>query len=116
METAPEVVEEIFNARSADAAEKTYRKYVDKMPADWAEREVAVMQDICMHKLQQHPYIQRKLLQTLDLPLVEDSPKDDVWGWGPNHGGRNELGKVWMRLREWFLENTDEQTKADLLK
>ncbi len=34
-----------------------------------------------------------------DLDIVEDSPKDDFWGWGPNRDGRNELGKIWMRLR-----------------
>ena len=35
--------------------------------------------------------------------IVEDSPKDDCWGWGPNKDGRNELGKIWMRLREEIM-------------
>jgi predicted NAD-dependent protein-ADP-ribosyltransferase YbiA (DUF1768 family) len=33
------------------------------------------------------------------LDIVEDSPKDDFWGWGPKRDGRNELGKIWMLLR-----------------
>jgi predicted NAD-dependent protein-ADP-ribosyltransferase YbiA (DUF1768 family) len=44
--------------------------------------------------------------------LVEDSPKDDFWGWGPNKDGCNQLGKVWMKLRgedrKWRKENGGE--------
>ena len=32
--------------------------------------------------------------------IVEDSPKDSFWGWGPNRDGENQLGKLWMKLRE----------------
>lgn len=63
------------------------------------------MEDICRHKLDQHPYIQEKLRQTADWILVEDSPKDSFWGWGPDRTGRNELGKIWMRLRDELVEN-----------
>ena len=67
---------------------------------DWEEVKIDVMERICRAKLQQHEYVQRKLDQTGDLLLVEDSPYDSFWGWGPDRQGRNELGKVWMRLRE----------------
>lgn len=58
------------------------------------------MLDICRHKLEQHPYVKQKLIATKDWPLVEDSPKDPFWGWGEDRKGRNELGKVWMKLRQ----------------
>ena len=58
------------------------------------------MEEIVKLKLEQHPYIQKKLLETGDLPIVEDSTKDDCWIGGPNHDGRNELGNIWMRLRD----------------
>ena len=58
------------------------------------------MEDICRYKLEQHPYIQKKLLETGDLLIVEDLPKDSFWGWGPNRDGENQLGKIWMRLRD----------------
>ena len=96
---APEVVEEIFKARSADAAFKLARTHTDKFPKNWGEVKVGIMEDICRHKLQQNPYVEKKLRQTLDLPIVEDSTKDACWGWGPNRDGRNELGKIWMKLR-----------------
>ena len=58
------------------------------------------MQDILRHKLQQNPYVEKKLRQTGDKKIVEDSPKDNFWGWGAKRDGKNELGKIWMKLRD----------------
>lgn len=106
-DTAPDLVEAIFSARSAHEAFKIAKANSDKAPENWDETKLGVMEDICRHKLLQNPYVQRKLLQTMDLPLVEDSPKDPYWGWGQNRDGRNELGKIWMRLRDWLRSNPD---------
>lgn len=103
-ETAPELVEQIFNCRSAHEAFKLAKANADKAPADWGDLKIGIMEDICRHKLQQHAYVHKKLLQTGDLPLVEDSPADDFWGWGPNRDGRNELGKIWMQLRSELVK------------
>jgi len=97
---APELVEEIFNAYSAHEAKKIVERNRDKVSAEFYNNNIAVMEDICLHKLQQNPYVKKKLLQTGDKQIVEDSPVDDFWGWGPNRDGRNELGKIWMRLRK----------------
>lgn len=104
-DTAPELVERIFKARSAHEAFKIAKANGDKAPANWEKIKVGIMQEICREKLLQNPYVQEKLLQTKDVPLVEDSSADACWGWGSDHKGRNELGKVWMRLREWFQTN-----------
>jgi predicted NAD-dependent protein-ADP-ribosyltransferase YbiA (DUF1768 family) len=32
--------------------------------------------------------------------LIEDSWRDDFWGWGENKDGKNMLGKLWMEVRE----------------
>ncbi len=99
-ETAPELAEQIFDLLSAHEAFKIAKANGHRAPKNWEEIKVGIMEDICRHKLSQHEYIKRKLLQTGDLTLVEDSPTDNCWGWGPNRDGRNELGKVWMKLRE----------------
>lgn len=44
--------------------------------------------------------MQKKLLQTGDPRIIEDSPEDDFWGWGPNQDGENKLGKIWMQPRK----------------
>ncbi|KKU43814.1 MAG: hypothetical protein UX60_C0016G0001 [Berkelbacteria bacterium GW2011_GWA2_46_7] len=99
-ETAPELVEQIFKSNSAHEAYVIAKANGHRAPKNWEEIKVGIMEDICRCKLQQNPYVKKKLLQTKDLPLVEDSPKDACWGWGPNRDGRNELGKVWMKLRD----------------
>ncbi len=66
---------------------------------DWEHRKIAVMKEIVAAKLSQHDYIQKKLRETGNRELIEVSPVDSFWGWGPNRDGRNELGKIWMELR-----------------
>jgi predicted NAD-dependent protein-ADP-ribosyltransferase YbiA (DUF1768 family) len=45
-------------------------------------------------------YVQKKILETGDRELVENSPRDSFWGWGLNKDGENHLGKIWIKLRE----------------
>ncbi len=99
-DTAPELSEKIYRAKSAHEAFKIAKKNAEKAPKDWEKKKVKIMEDIVRRKLEQNPYVKRKLLQTGKREIVEDSPKDGFWGWGPERKGRNELGKIWMRLRE----------------
>lgn len=112
-DTELELIEQIRNAGSPDEAFKIANANEDRELPDWADRKLAVMEEICRAKLAQHPYIQHKLLQTGDLTIVEDSPTDSFWGWGPNRDGRNELGKLWMRLRDELRSGRfEDSTKA----
>ncbi|HLD91821.1 MAG TPA: NADAR family protein [Patescibacteria group bacterium] len=104
-ETAPELVEEIFKAKSAHEAFKIAKANADKTPENWDDRKIAIMEEIVKSKLEQNPYLMHKLMQTGEREIVEDSPKDDFWGWGEKRKGRNELGKIWMRLRDEVMES-----------
>lgn len=98
-DTAPELVEAIYEARSAHDAYRIAKANGDKAPDNWEDIKVGIMYEICKLKMLQNPYVHEKLLLSGDLDIVEDSPKDSFWGWGPNRDGRNELGKIWMQLR-----------------
>jgi len=98
--TAPVLAKKIYKAKSAHEAYKLAKANADKAPRNWDEIKIKVMEDIVRHKLKQHPYIMHKLIQTGKRQIVEDSPKDSFWGWGPKKNGRNELGKIWMKLRD----------------
>ena len=98
--TAPRVAAAIAKAPSAHAAFKLANANRDKYPVDWDEKKSAVMESILRAKLRQHPYVKYKLLQTGRRRIVEDSFRDSFWGWGPDKKGRNELGKLWMKLRD----------------
>ncbi|MDD5589957.1 MAG: NADAR family protein [Candidatus Portnoybacteria bacterium] len=94
------IVEKISRAMSADAALKIAQKELGDDFNKYRERDLKNMEEIVRHKLQQNPYVMHKLLQTGKRKIIEDSPKDSFWGWGPKKNGKNELGKIWMKLRE----------------
>ncbi len=102
IETSPDLAEEIYNARSAHDAYKIAKSNSDKAPKNWDSIKVGIMEEIVEQKLLQNPYVLEKLKQTIGFEIVEDSTKDPFWGWGPSKDGQNELGKIWMRLRDKY--------------
>lgn len=94
------LVEKIKNAPSAHEAFKIARAHdCEKLPY-WDGIKVSVMKQIVLAKHDQHPYIQRKLQETGEAEIIEDSPTDSFWGRGPDWKGENHLGKIWMEIRE----------------
>jgi ribA/ribD-fused uncharacterized protein len=86
-------------ARSAHDALKVADRHRAERRPDWDRVKVAIMRDILRAKAEQHEYVRRKLLATGDRELVEDSWRDDFWGWGRTGVGHNMLGKLWMEIR-----------------
>ena len=97
--TAPEIAEQIRTAASPHDAKKIASANREYCPPDWDERKLLLMEDLLRAKLEQHPYVRQKLLETGSIPIVEDSPKDTFWGCGYDRSGKNHLGKIWMKLR-----------------
>lgn len=98
-EAAQEVCGWIKSARSAHDAFKVAEKHKHLRRADWDAVKVPIMREILAAKARQHEYVYRKLMATGDRQLVENSWRDDFWGWGPNGDGQNMLGKLWMEVR-----------------
>ena len=94
-----EIIEQIKNAGSAHDAKKISHNYRYKRADNWTEVSVEIMEEILRAKLEQHPYIQRKLRESGHREIVENSPTDSFWGRGPDWKGQNQLGKLWMKLR-----------------
>jgi ribA/ribD-fused uncharacterized protein len=89
----------IYDANSAHEAFKIAERHKADRRADWDDVKVDIMRQILRAKVDQHEYVRRKLLATADRELIEDSWRDDYWGWGPNRDGQNMLGKLWMEIR-----------------
>lgn len=86
-------------AASAHAAFKIAEQNSWYRRPDWDAVKVGIMREILRAKAEQHEYVRRKLLETGDRELVENSWRDSFWGWGPNRDGQNMLGKLWMEIR-----------------
>lgn len=89
----------VREARSAHDAFKIAESRKGLQRSDWNVVRVGIMKSILHAKASQHEYVRRKLLATGDRELIEDSWRDDFWGWGPNGDGKNMLGKLWMDIR-----------------
>jgi conserved hypothetical protein, ribA/ribD-fused len=88
--------------KDAPSAHEAYKRadlhYKDRRPG-WEELRISIMHEILRAKVEQHEYVRRKLLETGDRELIEDSWRDPFWGWGQNKDGQNMLGKLWMDIR-----------------
>ncbi len=96
----PTIRKEIQECRSAHNAMKTAHKHRSAYRENWDNLKLAVMKEILHTKVEQHPYVKKKLLESGDKELIENSWRDDYWGWGPNKDGANHLGKLWMQVRD----------------
>jgi len=64
------------------------------------------MKEILRNKINQHPYVLKKLLQVGTRTIIEDSWRDSTWGWGSNKDGENLLGTIWMELRAEYTDKS----------
>lgn len=94
-------------APSAHEAFKLAQEYAYARRKNWDNWKVGIMRDLLRAKVEQHEYVRRKLLATGDRLLVENSWRDDFWGWGPNQDGQNMLGRLWMELRTELRESKE---------
>jgi ribA/ribD-fused uncharacterized protein len=95
----PALRAQIIDAPSAHETLKIAHANKAYCRSDWDEVKAPIMLEILRAKAGQHEYVRRKLLETGERELIEDSWRDDFWGWGPNRDGQNMLGKLWMRVR-----------------
>lgn len=99
-ETAPEIAEEVIAAPSPWAAMQVERKHKDKRRKDWQDVKVGVMTELVRAKVAQNEDVRDCLLATGNRKIVENSPWDAFWGMGDDGNGQNQMGKIWMQLRD----------------
>ncbi len=100
--SAPDIYQEILEARSAHDAQRIAAENITKSDPEWENIKISVMKNILISKVKQHPYVLKKLLESGDRVIIEDSWRDSEWGWGENKDGRNLLGNLWMEIRIIF--------------
>lgn len=79
-----------------------------KLRTDWESVKQTIMEDIVRAKFEQNPHLREKLLLTGTAELIEGNSWNDTY-WGVCRGkGRNELGKILMKIRAEFNETKPE--------
>ena len=116
----PEVQQEIRDQKSPMSAKMIAKKY-KKLIAGKSSREdeerkdLERMRECLLLKLNAHPDLKRMLLGSRDALIIEDCSRRKggsgmFWGMAKMEGrkwvGRNELGKLWMAIREELVKET----------
>lgn len=96
----PELAEKIRLCRSPGEASDMANENSEFDDPDWREKRLNIMEEILRCKLRQHELVSETLRKSGNKTIVEMNDDDDFWGWGRGRNGRNELGKIWMKLRE----------------
>ncbi len=93
------IQQQVLAAGSPWAAMRVDRAHIEKRRADWDEVKTGFMRELLQAKLAQHEDVQERLVSTGTKRIVETSPVNSFWGWGPDHKGKNMIGELWMELR-----------------
>lgn len=114
----PEIQREIINYPSPISAKKFGRKHIDKSRPDWNTYRFKIMKFCIELKLFQNmDKFSKALLETNNLPIVEYTDKDKVWGAtdeGDYYVGTNALGRLLMELRENLKSGTFKLTIPEI--
>jgi ribA/ribD-fused uncharacterized protein len=103
----------IETSRSAHDAFKFAQEHKAFYDPDWDIKKYPTMCQLMRAKADQHTYVKKKLLETGDRIIVENSWRDSYWGWGEDRQGLNMAGKAWMEVREEYREEMRDQVYAD---
>jgi ribA/ribD-fused uncharacterized protein len=108
-----EMYEKILKAKTAKAAKALGKKVKDLVPEKWDAEKDMIMEKAVRAKFVQHPELRKQLLETGGKQIGEANARDAYWGIGSGHEsdkskvpskwrGKNVLGKIMMKLREVF--------------
>jgi ribA/ribD-fused uncharacterized protein len=101
-----EIKKQILAARSPVLAWQESQEHKHKQMPDFNERKAAMMEELCRAKAEQHADVKQALLDSGNMRIVKHittGPKaDGFWDDGKDGSGRNEMGKIWMRIRHEF--------------
>jgi ribA/ribD-fused uncharacterized protein len=96
----PEYQETIRKTKTPAAAKRMGKTRDVAIRPDWSSFRLTVMETAIREKFsERHDDLRRKLLETGDAILRQDSPQDNFWGIGRSKKGQNELGKILMKIR-----------------
>lgn len=115
----PDIQHVILNEHSPMTAKMKTKPFKKNIRKDWLDVRVDIMEWCLCVKLYQHPNgFGNILLSTGSKTIVEDSWNDTFWGAKRRENyfeGKNILGMLLMRLRDFWCENHSKKLRSFLL-
>lgn len=64
---------------------------------------IAAMEEGLLLKFGASAVLRKLLVDTYPRRLIEENPRDEIWGAGANGNGKNQLGKLLAKVRKQFI-------------
>ena len=101
-----EIAQKIKNSYSPNVARKIAHENKKYIAANWSNVKYNNMEKVLRLKVEQNSVVKKKLLATKDYIIAEYCTDEDVeWGLDNNNHGENNLGKIWMKIRDELKES-----------
>ncbi|MBU6231172.1 NADAR family protein [Patescibacteria group bacterium] len=100
----PKIRAEISAAKSPVEAWEISTRHKDESDPSFRPNKREMMKKLMRMKMEQHAEVRKALLDSGDKEIVKHidtyPPGDGFWDDGKNGEGENQMGKIWMELRE----------------
>lgn len=96
-----EIAQKIKNSYSPNEARKIAHENKKYKITNWSDVKYKNMEKVLRLKVEQNSVVMKKLLATKDYIIAEYCTDEDTeWGLDNNNHGENNLGKIWMKIRD----------------
>lgn len=104
-DVSPKIATLVLQAPSPEAVKKISDFHKQDMPKNWHKQKEDIMEQVLQAKAEQNEDVQEILTRSGNRMIIENSPVDSFWGYGPDGKGQNMMGKIWMKIRHRLLTN-----------
>ena len=101
VDTNKEIANKIKESFSPNDARNIAHENKEYRLSNWSDVKYQNMEKVLRLKVEQNPIVREALLNTKDYIIAENCIDEDTdWGLDNNNQGNNNLGKIWMKIRE----------------
>ena len=101
VDTNKEIANKIKKSFSPNDARNIAHENNEYRLSNWSDVKYQNMEKVLRLKVEQNPIVKDVLLNTKDYIIAENCIDEDTdWGLDSNNQGDNNLGKIWMKIRD----------------
>ncbi len=101
VDTNKEIANKIKKSFSPNDARNIAHENKKIRSSNWSEVKYQNMEKVLRLKVEQNPIVKEALINTKDYIIAENCIDEDTdWGLDNNNRGDNNLGKIWMKIRD----------------
>ena len=105
-DTNKDIADKIKDSYSPNDARNIAHENKEFRLENWSSVKYLNMEKVLKLKVEQNPIVKEVLLNTKDYFIAENCIDEDTdWGFDNNNQGNNNLGKIWMKIREDIKNN-----------